>query len=103
MVISLEIICPCITRPMFMKVLSQCNPPMLFEVINCFSMIDGHVHHIMKVLEDSTLHFHIFDFFSTMKSPCFENMPTTKVGNLVHTPYDLNKDTCNKTYMSGWG
>jgi hypothetical protein len=26
--------------------------------------------------------------------PCFENMPIIKVdGNLVHTPYDLNKDT----------
>jgi hypothetical protein len=30
-----------------------------------FSMIDGHVHHIMKVLEDSTPHLHIFDFSST--------------------------------------
>jgi len=29
-------------------------------------MIDGHVHHIMKVLEDSTPHLHIFDFFNTM-------------------------------------
>jgi len=26
--------------------------------------------------------------------PCFEKMPTTKVdGNLVDTPYGLNKDT----------
>jgi hypothetical protein len=26
--------------------------------------------------------------------PCFENMPTTKVdGNLIHTPYNPNKDT----------
>jgi len=41
------------------------NPPMLFEVINCFSMIDRHVHHIMKVLENSTPHLHIFDFFNT--------------------------------------
>ncbi len=56
-------------------------------------MIDGHVHHIMKVLEDSTLHSHIFDFFSITYALCFENMPTTKVdGNLVHTPYDPNKD-----------
>jgi hypothetical protein len=53
------------TRPMFMKVFPHINPPTLFEIINCFSMIDGHVHHIMKVLEDSTLHFHIFNFFST--------------------------------------
>jgi hypothetical protein len=31
-------------------------------------------------------------------------MPTTKVdGNLVHTPYNLNKDTCNKITMNGWG
>jgi hypothetical protein len=52
-------------RPMFMKAFSQINPPTLFEIINCFSMIDGHVHHIMKVLEDSTPHFHIFDFFNT--------------------------------------
>ncbi len=44
---------------------SHNNPPMLLEVINCFSMIDGHVHHIMKVLEEPTLHLHIFDFFST--------------------------------------
>jgi hypothetical protein len=29
-------------------------------------MIDEHVHHIMKVLEDSTPHFHIFDFFGAM-------------------------------------
>jgi hypothetical protein len=28
-------------------------------------MIDRHVHHIMKVLEDSTSHLHIFDFFNT--------------------------------------
>jgi hypothetical protein len=77
-----------------MKAFSHINPPMLFEVIDYFSMIDGHVHHIMKVLEDSTPHFHIFDFFSTMYAPCFENMPTTKVdGNLVHTPYDPKKDT----------
>jgi hypothetical protein len=68
---------------MFVKVFSHNNPPMLFEVINYLSMIDGHVHHIMKVLEDSSLHLHIFEFFST-----------TKVnGNFVHTPYDLNKDT----------
>ncbi len=66
MVISPEIICPHITKPMFMKVFSHINPPTLFEVINYFSMIDGHVHHIMKVLKDSNPHFHIFDFFSTM-------------------------------------
>jgi len=66
MVISPKIICPRITKLMFMKVFSHNNPHMFFEVINCFSMIDGHVHHIMKVLEDSTLHFHIFDFFNTM-------------------------------------
>jgi hypothetical protein len=65
MVISLEIICPRITKPMFMKVLFYSNPSTLFEIINYFSMIDGHVHHIMKVFEDSTPHFHIFDFFST--------------------------------------
>jgi hypothetical protein len=65
MVISPKIICPRITKPMFVKAFSHNNPPMLSEVINCFSMIDGHVHHIMKVLEDSTLHLHIFDFFNT--------------------------------------
>ncbi len=65
MVISPKVICPRITKPMFVKDFFHSNPPMFFEIINCFSMIDGHVHHIMKVLEDSTLHFHIFDFFST--------------------------------------
>ncbi len=65
MVISLEVICPHITKPMFVKVFSHNNPPMLFEIINCFSMNDGHVYHIMKVLEDSTPYLHIFDFFST--------------------------------------
>jgi hypothetical protein len=55
----------CITMLMFMKVFPHNNPPTLFEVINCLSMIDGHVHHIMKVLEDSNPHFDIFDFFST--------------------------------------
>ncbi len=65
MVINLEIICPHITMPMFMKALSHNNPPTLFEIIDGFSMIDGHVQQIMKVLEDSTPHFHIFDFFST--------------------------------------
>jgi hypothetical protein len=39
---------------MFVKVFFHNNPPTFFEVINCFSMIDGHVHHIMEVLEDST-------------------------------------------------
>ncbi len=66
MVISLKIICPRITMFMFMKVYFHSNPDMFFEVINCFFMIDGRVHHIMKVLEDSTPHFHIFDFFSIM-------------------------------------
>ncbi len=66
MAINLEVICPRIIRPMFVKVFSHNNPPTFFEVINCFSMIDGHVHHIMKVLEDSALHLHIFDFFNTM-------------------------------------
>jgi hypothetical protein len=48
---------------MFVKVFSHNNVPTFFEVINCFSMIDGHVRHIMKVLEDYTLHLlHIFDF-----------------------------------------
>ncbi len=42
--------------PVFVKAFSHYNLLMLFEVIICFSMIDGHVHHIMKVLEDSTLH-----------------------------------------------
>ncbi len=65
MVISLEIICPCITKLMFMKAFSHNNPPTFFKVNICFSMIDGYVHHIMKVLEDSTPDFHIFDFFST--------------------------------------
>jgi hypothetical protein len=65
MVINPEIICLHITRPMFVKVFSYSNPLMLFEVINCFFMIDGHVHHIMKVLEYSTPHLHIFDFFDT--------------------------------------
>ncbi len=60
MVICREIICPCITMFMFMKAFSHNNPSAFFEVINYFSMIDGHVHHIMKVLEDSTPHFHIF-------------------------------------------
>ncbi len=104
MVISPEVICPHITRPMFVKAFFHNNLPTLFEVINCFSMIDGHVHHIMKVLEDSTPHLHIFDFFSTTYTPCFENMPTTKVErNLVYTPYNPNKDTCNKITMTGWG
>jgi hypothetical protein len=66
MVISPKVICPRITKPMFVKAFSHNNLPMLFEVINFFSMIDGHVHHIMKVLEDSTPHFRIFDFFNTM-------------------------------------
>jgi hypothetical protein len=48
---------------MFVKAFFHNNLPMLFEVINCLSMINGHVHHIMKVLEDSTMHLHIFDFF----------------------------------------
>ncbi len=65
MVISLEVICPCTTKLMFVKVFSHNNPLTLFEVINCFSMIYGHVHHIMKVLEDYTPHLHIFDFFGT--------------------------------------
>jgi hypothetical protein len=51
---------------MFVKAFSHINPPMLFEIINFFSMIAGHVHHIMKVFEESTLHLHIFDFFRTM-------------------------------------
>jgi hypothetical protein len=73
---------------------SHNNPSTLFENINCFSTIDGYVYHIMKVLEDSTPHLHIFDFFNTTQAPCFENMPTTKVdGNLIHTPYNPNKDT----------
>jgi len=63
---------------MFVKVFSHSNAPMLFEVINFFSMIDGHVHHIMKVLKDYTSHLHIFDFFNTTYEPCFENMPVTK-------------------------
>ncbi len=65
MVISLEVICPCITKPMFVQVFSHNNPSMFFEIINCFSMIDGHVHHIMKALKDSTPHLHIFDFFNS--------------------------------------
>jgi hypothetical protein len=51
---------------MFVKVFSHSNLPMFFDIINFFSMIDGHVHHIMKVLEDFPSHFHIFDFFDTM-------------------------------------
>jgi hypothetical protein len=54
MLINPKVICPCITKHMFLKALSHNNPSTLFEVINYFSMIDGHVHHIMKVLEDST-------------------------------------------------
>jgi hypothetical protein len=49
---------------MFVKAFFHINPPTLFEVINCFSMIDGHVHYIIKVLEDFTSHLHIFDFFN---------------------------------------
>jgi len=60
-----KIICPRITRLMFLKAFSDNNPPTLFEVINYFSMINGHVHHIMKVFEDSISHLHIFYFFST--------------------------------------
>ncbi len=65
MVISQEGICPCINKPMFVKAFFHNNLPTFFEIINCFSMIDGHVHHIMKVLKDYTSHFHIFDFFGT--------------------------------------
>jgi hypothetical protein len=65
MVICPKVICPRITKAMFVKGFSHNNPPTFFEVINCFSMIDGHVHHIMKVLEHSTPHLHIFDFFNT--------------------------------------
>jgi hypothetical protein len=65
MVIIVEVICPRIARLMFVKAFSHSNPPTLFEIINCLSMIDGHVHHIMKVLEESTPHLHIY-FFSTM-------------------------------------
>ncbi len=64
MIISPEVICPCIIRFMFVKAFFHINPPTLFEVINCFSMIDGHVHYIIKVLEDFTSHLHIFDFFN---------------------------------------
>ncbi len=64
MVIILIVICPHITRPMFVKAFFHNNLPLLFEVINCFSMIDGDVHIIMKVLEDSTPDLHIFDFFN---------------------------------------
>ncbi len=65
-IITVKIICPRIAKPMFVKAFSHINPPMLFEIINFFSMIAGHVHHIMKVFEESTLHLHIFDFFRTM-------------------------------------
>ncbi len=50
---------------MFVKAFFHNNPPMAFEAINCFSMIDGHVHHLIKVSKDSTSHFYIFDFFGT--------------------------------------
>jgi hypothetical protein len=50
---------------MFVKAFLYNKPPMVFEAMNRFSTIYGHVHHIMKVLEDSTLHLHIFDFFDT--------------------------------------
>jgi hypothetical protein len=79
---------------MFVKVFSHSNAPTLFEIINCFSMIDGNVHHIMKVSEDCTSHLHIFDFFNTTYKPCFEKRPTTKEdGKLVHTPYNPNRKT----------
>jgi hypothetical protein len=78
---------------MFVKVFSHINPPTLFEVINYFSMIDGHIHHIMKVLEDSTPHLHTFDFSIPCKHHALKTCQTKVDGNLVHTPYNLNRDT----------
>jgi hypothetical protein len=57
--------CPHITKHMFVKVFSHNNLSTFFEIINYFSMTNGHVHHIMKVLGHCTLHLHIFEFFGT--------------------------------------
>jgi len=83
MVISSEIICPRITRPMFMKAFFHINPPTLFEVINCFSMIDGHVHHIMKVLEDST------SFIFSVQRKCLLSERANNKGRWEPCPYPI--------------